>query len=116
MCFPNRQTPILLIEYLNGDSRQQAFERDRQIEDILDADFAYTLPESQKQHVVSALLPVVFGCSHACAYCVIPLRRGREISRQPQEILAEAQTLAAQGVKEITLLGQIVDRYGAGPE
>ncbi len=63
-------------------------------------------------HPVSAHLPIVLGCSHACTYCVIPYRRGAERSRPMAAILAEAQQLAAQGIKEITLLGQIVDRYG----
>jgi len=110
--FSQPSDPHPLIDFLGGESRQQVFERDRQIEDILDADFAYTLPDSRKERTVSALLPVVFGCSHTCAYCVIPLRRGREISRPPHEVLADARSLAAQGVKEITLLGQIIDRYG----
>ena len=61
---------------------------------------------------VCVFLPIVLGCSHACTYCVIPSRRGKEHSRPPAEILAEASSLAHQGVKEITLLGQIVDRYG----
>ena len=110
--FSQPSDPHPLIDFLGGESRQQVLERDRQIEDILDANFAYTLPDSRKERTVSALLPVVFGCSHACAYCVIPLRRGREISRPPHEVLADARSLAAQGVKEITLLGQIIDRYG----
>jgi tRNA-2-methylthio-N6-dimethylallyladenosine synthase len=110
--FSQPSDPHPLIDFLSGESRQQVLDRGRQIEDILDADYAYTLPDSRKQRMVSALLPVVFGCSHACAYCVIPLRRGREISRPPQEVLADARSLAAQGVKEITLLGQIIDRYG----
>ncbi|HNT77964.1 MAG TPA: tRNA (N6-isopentenyl adenosine(37)-C2)-methylthiotransferase MiaB [Anaerolineae bacterium] len=70
------------------------------------------LPPSEQAHVVSAHLPIVLGCSHACTYCVIPYRRGAERSRPPDAILAEARQMVAQGVKEITLLGQIVDRYG----
>ena len=70
------------------------------------------LPEKARGRQVTAFIPVVYGCSHACAYCIIPYRRGREHSRPPEDVLAEARSLAAQGVKEITLLGQIVDRYG----
>jgi tRNA-2-methylthio-N6-dimethylallyladenosine synthase len=110
--FSQPSDPHPLIDFLISGSRQQVIEREQQIEDILDADFSYSLPESRWESTVTALLPVVFGCSHACAYCVIPLRRGREISRPPEEVLADAQTLAGQGVKEITLLGQIIDRYG----
>ena len=70
------------------------------------------LPASEQGHVVNAYLPIVLGCSHACTYCVIPYRRGVERSRPMSAIIAEAQQMAAQGVREITLLGQIVDRYG----
>jgi tRNA-2-methylthio-N6-dimethylallyladenosine synthase len=70
------------------------------------------LPAYERGQLVSGYLSVVLGCSHACTYCVIPSRRGGERSRDPQSILSEARSLAAQGVKEITLLGQIVDRYG----
>ncbi len=70
------------------------------------------LPVSQEGQVISAYVPIVLGCSHACTYCVIPYRRGVERSRPMGAILAEVQQLFAQGVREITLLGQIVDRYG----
>ena len=72
----------------------------------------FLLPEQERGRLVSAYVPVVLGCSHACTYCVIPYRRGPERSRPADEIISEAETLAAQGVREITLLGQIVDRYG----
>jgi len=71
-----------------------------------------TLPEMDQERLVSAFVPVVLGCSHACTYCIIPYRRGVERSRPLEDVLNEARSLAGQGVKEITLLGQIVDRYG----
>ncbi len=70
------------------------------------------LPKHKRGKTDSVHLPVVLGCSHACTYCIIPYKRGVERSRPVGEILPEARALAAQGVKEITLLGQIVDRYG----
>jgi tRNA-2-methylthio-N6-dimethylallyladenosine synthase len=70
------------------------------------------LPLHERGHLVSAHVPVVYGCNHVCTFCIIPSRRGRERSRSVGEIAAEARSLAAQGVKEVTLLGQIVDRYG----
>ena len=70
------------------------------------------LPDSMTGRSIVAHLPVVLGCSHACTYCVIPYRRGGERSRPSAEILAEATALASRGVREIILLGQIVDRYG----
>lgn len=77
---------------------------------VLDGDLV--LPKHEQGKLVSAYIPVVLGCSHACAYCIIPAKRGREHSRLYQEIVQEAHSLVRQGVKEITLLGQIVDRYG----
>ena len=61
---------------------------------------------------IAAYVPIVYGCSHACTFCIIPFRRGVERSRPPEEIVAEVRGLVAQGVREVTLLGQIVDRYG----
>ena len=61
---------------------------------------------------VVAHVPIVYGCSHACAFCIIPSRRGVEHSRPLEEVVREVRGLVAQGVREVTLLGQIVDRYG----
>jgi len=70
------------------------------------------LPLEERGHLIATHVPVVLGCSHACTFCIIPYRRGVERSRPVGDIVAETRTLVAQGVKEITLLGQIVDRYG----
>ncbi|MBN1565490.1 MAG: MiaB/RimO family radical SAM methylthiotransferase, partial [Anaerolineae bacterium] len=70
------------------------------------------LPDHERGSLVSAHVPIVYGCSHACTYCIIPYQRGIEKSRPVGEIVAHVRSLARQGVKEITLLGQIVDRYG----
>src|SRR5512142_1196888 len=70
------------------------------------------LPQHERGQLISAHVPVVYGCSHACTFCIIPFRRGVERSRPVGDIVAEIRSLAEQGVKEVTLLGQIVDRYG----
>jgi tRNA-2-methylthio-N6-dimethylallyladenosine synthase len=70
------------------------------------------LPQAEQGKLISAHVPIVYGCSHACTFCIIPYKRGVERSRPVGDIVGEARSLAKQGVKEITLLGQIVDRYG----
>ena len=59
----------------------------------------------------SAMVSIMEGCSKYCTFCVVPYTRGEEISRPFQDVLVEVATLAAQGVKEITLLGQYVNAY-----
>lgn len=71
-----------------------------------------SLPPSAQGQTVLAYVPAVLGCSHACSYCIIPYRRGAEHSRPVADLLTEVRALADQGVREVTLLGQIVDRYG----
>jgi tRNA-2-methylthio-N6-dimethylallyladenosine synthase len=57
-------------------------------------------------------LQISVGCNCACSYCIVPSTRGREVSRPPGELVAEVETMAGDGVKEITLLGQNVNSYG----
>ncbi len=100
----------LIAHLMQKEGRQAELEETSARYALMDEEL--TLPARERGKLISAHVPVVLGCSHACTYCIIPYRRGVERSRPPQEILAEARALAAQGVREITLLGQIVDRYG----
>ncbi|WP_395694886.1 tRNA (N6-isopentenyl adenosine(37)-C2)-methylthiotransferase MiaB [Piscinibacter sp.] len=72
------------------------------------------LPPPRKEGA-SAFVSIMEGCSKYCSYCVVPYTRGEEVSRPFDDVLAEVAGLAAQGVKEVTLLGQNVNAYvGAG--
>jgi tRNA-2-methylthio-N6-dimethylallyladenosine synthase len=103
--------PGPLIEFLSKrNGRDLALEEVQTRHAVMDEDLV--LPVNEQDQLVSAFIPVVYGCSHACTFCIIPYRRGVERSRPVGEIVAEARSLVRQGVREITLLGQIVDRYG----
>ncbi len=66
----------------------------------------------RRNSLITAWVNVIYGCNEACTYCIVPRVRGSEQSRTPEVILKEVKALAAQGYKEITLLGQNIDAYG----
>lgn len=69
------------------------------------------IPSVRTGHL-KAWVSIMYGCNNFCSYCIVPYVRGRERSRQPEEILQECRDLIAQGYKDITLLGQNVNSYG----
>jgi tRNA-2-methylthio-N6-dimethylallyladenosine synthase len=93
-----------LAEFLNSDSlsAQGYFEFE---------DFSGHLP-TRRMREFQGWLQVSQGCNCKCAYCIVPSTRGREVSRDPAELVREAEALAADGVRELTLLGQNVNSYG----
>ncbi len=110
--------PAPMVEFLRGRMdeaelmAQDNLARQRRdvMQDMVEGEII--LPAHEAGNLISAHVPIVFGCSHACSFCIIPFRRGIERSRSVGEIVAHVRSLALQGVKEVTLLGQIVDRYG----
>ncbi|MCW2979717.1 MAG: modification enzyme MiaB family, partial [Solirubrobacterales bacterium] len=93
-----------LAEFLNSDSltAQGYFEFE---------DFAGHLP-TRREREFQGWLQIAQGCNCRCSYCIVPSTRGREVSRDPVELIAETEALAADGVREVTLLGQNVNSYG----
>src|SRR5919202_418578 len=65
-----------------------------------------------RERPFQAWVQISMGCNSKCAYCIVPAVRGREVSRRPGEVVAEVERLAAEGVREITLLGQNVNSWG----
>jgi tRNA-2-methylthio-N6-dimethylallyladenosine synthase len=93
-----------LAEFLNSDSitAQGYFEFE---------DFSGHLP-TRREREFQGWLQISQGCNLVCSYCIVPSTRGREVSRDPDELIREGEALAADGVRELTLLGQNVNSYG----
>ncbi len=86
-------------------------EKKRQIEIWEDGgEIVEGLP-SKRLYKHKAFVNIMFGCNNFCTYCIVPYTRGRERSRAPEDIIAEIKALVADGVKEVTLLGQNVNSY-----
>ncbi len=103
-----RLVPAMVASALGG-RRTLAVE---QSSDSARFDFPERHPEFEGCAPGRAFITVMEGCDMFCSFCIVPFTRGREISRQAQDVLREAEAVAARGVREITLLGQTVNAYG----
>ncbi len=94
-------------ELLNQSNKQPGISVELSIEET----YADINPVKLETNGVTAFISIMRGCENFCSYCVVPYTRGRERSRDPQSIVAEARDLFEKGYREVTLLGQNVNSY-----
>lgn len=106
VCGPDayRRLPVLLAQVREG-------QRGTEVELSTTETYADIEPVRLASNGISAYISIMRGCQNYCSYCVVPYTRGRERSRDPQTIVAEARGLFEKGYREVTLLGQNVNSY-----
>jgi tRNA-2-methylthio-N6-dimethylallyladenosine synthase len=100
------ELPYLIEQF--RDSKKKVIQVWQQHGEVIES-----LPSKRKEGI-SAFVNIMYGCNNFCSYCIVPYTRGRERSRNPQEIITEVKQLVDSGYKELTFLGQNVNSYGKG--
>ncbi|MGB8994423.1 MAG: tRNA (N6-isopentenyl adenosine(37)-C2)-methylthiotransferase MiaB [Pseudonocardiaceae bacterium] len=96
--------PVLLARARHNDAAQIEIAESLEV-------FPSALP-AKRDSAHSAWVSISVGCNNTCTFCIVPALRGKEVDRRPGDVLAEVQALVAEGVLEVTLLGQNVNAYG----
>ncbi|MDQ4077712.1 MAG: tRNA (N6-isopentenyl adenosine(37)-C2)-methylthiotransferase MiaB [Chloroflexota bacterium] len=114
---PSEPGPLLALmdgEAWDADAYFEEVKARRMLNTLIDdaTTSEVILPAHERGELVTAHVPIIYGCNHMCSFCIIPYRRGVERSRMVGDVVGEVRSLVDQGVREVTLLGQIVDRYG----
>jgi tRNA-2-methylthio-N6-dimethylallyladenosine synthase len=98
--------PVLLERARHNDAAQVEIAESLEV-------FPSALP-AKRDSAHSAWVSISVGCNNTCTFCIVPALRGKEVDRRPGDVLAEIEALVAEGVLEVTLLGQNVNAYGVG--